>query len=532
MQKFQPTLNQKVFLLLAFIALLGYMNVVNGPFLFDDEHFIVRNTTIHLINLKKIFSTSTTEGSLMSGAFYRPLQQLVFAINYHFFELNPVPFHLTSIAFHILNAYLLFLLLQLLGFSVLAGMIGSIIFVIHPVQTEPVSSMCSLSDPMSTFFVLSGVLLFAKGVLAKQPNQYWIRLSVSCLMFISGFLTRESAVVCLPICFFVGIFLYIRENKEIDKNFITALGIIFIATLIYIFIKFKFFNFNNMVGLTDEKNIYTENLWVRLNTFVCILWDYFKLIVYPKFLYYEKPYLAYVSVLNLRALFGYLLSLIFLLSCIFVKRVPLIFLGLGCFFAGLLPYMGIIPLNAIYLEHWLYIPMIGVVILVAAFIDHNKSKNAQNVILIVFSIVFVLMAGRTISRNTEWGNIEKFYLNELKFAHDSARMLNNLGMYYDEAKDFEKAIYYYQKAADLPKKFPNPHHNMANVYQQMGQINMAINELYKALKIDPNFSFSLKKLYVIYASTGKEAKARRIHKLIEKLYRGGRNTWDDIKVIQ
>ena len=56
-----------------------------------------------------------------------------------------------------------------------------------------------------------------------------------------------------------------------------------------------------------------------------------------------------------------------------------IFLAVGWFLLAMLPYMGIIPTNAIYYEHWLYVSIIGWIIPVAVFYDYFKQEKHQKI---------------------------------------------------------------------------------------------------------------------------------------------------------
>ena len=140
-----------VFLIFVVVALVGYANVLNGPFLLDDEHFIQRNTHVHELNVKKIYTTSVTHGAGQKSNFYRPNQQLAFAVVYNFFKENTLPYHIVSLLVHIFNVYILFLFLCFF-FSDKAAFYSSLIFLIHPIQTESVSFISGLAGPLGFFF--------------------------------------------------------------------------------------------------------------------------------------------------------------------------------------------------------------------------------------------------------------------------------------------------------------------------------------------------------------------------------------------
>ncbi len=521
-----------VFGVLLTFALICYVNVIDGPMLFDDEHFIEKNLLIQsLDNIPDIFTTSVTEGAYIGSNFYRPNQQVVYAFLYHFFGLNPVAYHLVSILLHLLNAFFVFLLLVRLSFSKNASLIASLLFLIHPIQSEAVSYISGLADPLGLFFLLLGLLSYHKGLISRDGITRWTRFVLSLAFFVAALFTKENQVIFLPLSIIVGIYTYVNEQKRADPFIFISAFVLVVMASAYLFLKLSVFNFTGEIGLTDAENIYTENLFIRLLTFLSIQWDYFTMIIFPLRLNYEKPYMAYADIVTLRSLFGVLLVLITLFFTIRLKKHRKIFLGLSWFFASLMPFSGIIPLNAMFLEHWLYVPLIGVFILMASMYDWLLAKGKSQILLIILIPVVILFSIRVIFRNNEWSDIERFYLNELKYTDSSIRIYNNLGMYYADENLPDKSIYYYEKAIEAGDFFPQPHHNLANLYHNRGDLNRAIDELHKALMIDPNFIYSISKLHNLYLETNQPEKAREVYILLMNADKGIRNNPDDIEKI-
>jgi len=518
----------KVFVLLAILACVCYGNLLDGPLFFDDEFFIQRNETIHsLKNIPQIYlsTASTEEGS----NFYRPNAQLLHAITYHFFKLNPVPYHALPIILHLLNAFFIYILLLKLAFSNKVSFISSIIFLIHPIQTEAISSSSGLHNPLGLFFLLLGITQFIKSLLTEDRRQKTIYTIWCSLLYIMALLSRESMIVCLPLSVIIALYVLSKNTKKATKHLFVSLFLFTSIVLVYLFLKFTVFNFTASVGLTTAKNLYTENLAVRLITFVNILWEYAKMIFYPLHLYYEKPYLAYTTLVSLRALFGMLLIVGFTLTAVFFKKYKKIFLGLGWFFASLLPYTGIIPLNAMYLEHWLYTPLIGILILFASLYTHFENSKFEKILIIILVPICLIFMTKTIARNSQWADVEKFYINELRYTNSSRRIYNNLGMYYAEKKYYKKAITQYTRAIQMGDSYPQPHHNLANIYYETGEAEKALEELHNALRINPNFLYSLTQLYTIYLEYHQMEKLKETQKSITNLRIGGKNTLKDIE---
>ncbi|HNW89934.1 MAG TPA: glycosyltransferase family 39 protein [Bacteroidales bacterium] len=511
-----------VYLILGFAC---YAVALKGPMLFDDEQFIQQNKYVHDLNISKIYSSSVTEGAMLNSNFYRPNQQLLFALIYQIWGDNPVPYHLISILLHIINSFLLFLMLRQLGFLQLSAFFGAALYLIHPVHTEAVSYISGAADPLGTCFLLTGIFCFVKGVLInqKQLNSQPKWMILAGVLFLFALFTKENMVVFLPIIVILLIWFVITKKIKSIKPLLKYMLVFTVIAGLYILLKFTVFNFSSFKGLTGEENIYTQKLSVRLITFLSILIEYGKMIFFPLDLNYEKPYTAYTDFFNEKSWFGILLFIVMVFVIVKHKKLPNTFLGMSIFFIGLGPYTGIIPLNAMFLEHWLYIPMIGVTILFATLINYVINKKKTFYLVIPLIVVFIFLGFRTFSRNTEWADIEKFYLNELKYTNSSIRIYNNLGMYYADKNKPNKAISYYKKAVATDDRYPQPHHNIGNIYLSQGAINEAINEFYLALMIDPNFIYSLNKLYEIYKKTGREDKAQNILLLIENANQGKQN---------
>ncbi len=490
-----------------------------GSFLCDDEHFIEKNETVHNLDIKAIYTESVTEGSKMPSNFYRPNQQLVYSLLYSVFGYTTsVPYHLTSALLHIFNSFLLLLFLASLGLRTSAQLAGAILFLIHPIQTEAVSYISGLSDPLGMFFLMSMLLTLQSGVL--KVGHMPLRIGAIALLTALALLSKESFVVAMPLAIILCIFNYTYHKEGINKKFILiALILVSIICLLYLTLKFTVFNFTPDVGLSSETNAYTESIWIRLITFLSVQWEYFYLIVFPIDLSYAKPYTAYASIFTWQGAFG-IATLLILLFALWKRQLyPLVFLGVFWFFGALGPFSGLVPLNATFLEHWLYVPFAGVAILFAALFE-NLSTTKWRKPLLVFSIVLgALLCSMTFLRNQEWGDIEKFYLNELEY-RESALIHNNLAMHYASTERYEEAEASYKRAIEINDIYPQSHHNLARIYLGKNDIRMALLEYQKALTLSPRFIYSLYDLYDLFSRYKVEQKAQKTQELIEKINRG------------
>ena len=181
------------------------------------------------------------------------------------------------------------------------------------------------------------------------------------------------------------------------------------------------------------------------------------------------------------------------------------FFAVGWFFVNLIMTSGITPINAQLYEHWLYLALLGPIVLTVYYLNLliQKYSKAIKVAVILLLVAFVsFFSILSIKRNIIWGKPIKFFEDILKYEPDGARINNNLGNLYYNKGDTEKAEEYYWKAVSIEDNFPQPHFNLGSILQSRNDIRGAIVEFEKALEIDPNFPHAYGNLAVIYAGQG------------------------------
>ncbi len=495
------------------------MPAIKGPFLFDDEHFIQKNEYVLQGKIKKIYSSSVTEGAGIKGNFYRPNQQVVYAFLNKMVGLNSIWFHLMNVCIHIVNAILLFTFFKSILSSIEVAFIGAGIFLIHPIHTEAVSYISGLADPLSLMFLLISLCSYHQIIVQKKIILKYGFFILTTVFVILALFTKENMVVIFPLL--VWYYLYIRNFKKPGYSLeFFLLFVVGVLALSYVYLKFSVFNFSESLGLTTENNAYTKHLSLRISTFLNVFPNYIQMFFFPWHLHYEKPYVAFTNWVTYKAVISYIFGITLLYLCIKRHKYPIALFGLGFFILALLPFTGIIPLNAMYLEHWLYVPSIGAIISIC-FILLRYPIYKHPVLKWILVLFFILFSVRTFLRNQQWENIEAFYLNEINYL-PSTRVYNNLAMYYSDNNKPHKAIQFYKKSIQLNDAFPQPHHNLGNVYLDMQEYNLALEEWKKALWIDPNFLYTWNALYHFFTENKEFKKAELIYQTIQYI-RSGKN---------
>ena len=499
--------------ILIIISFSIYAFNLNNPLFWDDDDWIKGNIFVHSLSyLKEIFTQNVLAGFGLNSNYYRPLLLLSFAFNYVIHGIAPLGYHLLSNGFHIANGVLIFVLLSKF-LSRRASFLASLLFLIHPAQTEAVTYISGRGDPMSVFFMLLALWLFTKN-----------KKILSTISMVLAILSRETAIL-FPLLLMIFYTSFLSKEKFISalkKSFIVSLPF-WAISIIYFILRLTVFNFENTLNFYSQSNAYTENLSFRLFTFGRALIEYFKIIFYPVGLHMERDlsiatslfqwpvWLALILVLSIIALYVSRFRFAYsaeAASAAKAGQVPRIwFFSWAWFFIALGPVSGIIPINAFIYEHWLYLPLIGFAALAGFYLDKslNYLKSKALVIslwsLVIFLIAyFSFFAIQSIRRNILWGKPTEFYEDILKYSPSSVRILTNLGKLYYEKGDLIKATEFYERAIKTPdgQFFAAPYYNLGNINRDSGRIDEAIELYKKAIEVDPNFPFSYQNLAVIY----------------------------------
>ncbi len=484
---------KKYFLILFFAGIILYLPSLFGPFLWDDEDFVYANKYVAEFRVDKFFTESQTAGRDKNSNYYRPLPQIAYATTHAVFGFTPFWYHLLNIAFHIGAACAIFYFFYLLTKNQTIALLTSLVFLVHPVQTEAVSYISGLSDPMFVLFGFLSLIFFLK------KKNWW-----SLGFFTLSILSKETGLVFLPLLIVLGI---------LNKSWKTLWSQLTIS-LLYLWFHFTSINSFDIKSAWGN-NPYANSLIVRLLTFIQNLYLYFALMLFPAELFMERDFTISIQTNFLNPyLFGFIIFLALIGLLLYKQKGKenfnnLIFCFLG-FFICFIPYTGILLINGIFYEHFLYLPLV----FFFAFLLILAEKYLKNkYVLYTIYVVLILFSLRNFIRQFDWNDSVRFYTQTLIHAPKSIRIINGLGMAYAENGDIDNSISTYQKGIKIDPTVPNLYHNLANAEVARGNVEEAEKNYLKALEVNPNFFFSAQSLANLYQQTEQQEKLK---KLLEK----------------
>lgn len=508
----------------------------------DDFDSILNNQYVHdLQHFPRYFSENLIAGSGVSSQYWRPALLTVFSLQWQMWQDWAPGYHFVNASFHIANSIILFYILFYLFKNAWLSLFTVFVFLAHPLQTEAVTYVAGLGDPLSVFFMFTGLFCYLKfritGKDAIESKMYYISL----LMYILALMTKETAII-MPGLIFLTDFFFIekREKPFLEKLKRSLQRIISFASigLFYIFLRATVLNFGASFNLYGEPTPFTQNFHYRLFTFFRTLTVYLRLLFLPFNLHMERTVEIATSFFSPSVILGAFIfagsiSLAFLL----LKKAPVVSFGIFWFFIALFPMSNLlVPVNDLIYEHWMYVPLIGIFVIIIwlaqkvgnlvskkqesrknhiqvnSWAKYIQSTNWLEKLLLFFFLLFLIfLSVLTIRRNRDWRDPITFYNQTLEYAPNSYRIINNLGMAYTDVGDYAKAEETYKRAIKLNPDIPVAYHNLANSYQEMGEEELAIENYKNAISNNPAFLNSYVALADLYLENQNVQEARSVY---------------------
>lgn len=528
---------------------------MKNPFLYDDKPLIVENAFIKSFNnagrvfltdLHYFGSSKLAQGRKVS--YYRPVIALSFMADFFLWGLNSFGYHLTNVLFHICNAVLIFILAQTLVPDKRIGIIASLLFLVHPINTEAVTYISGRGDPVSLFFILISLLFFVHHA-KKHGKTFSIPNLLSGVFFALALLTRENNISFI---FILSAYLYVWQKPgKISRYFYNLLPHIIILAL---FLIFRI----GVLGISAPLGLIQDPIRIRLMTLPKVIFEYLSLLLFPRDLHMGRTLAPVRTIASPYFIFPFaVVLLIFVFISRSLKKDKFLQFSVLWAVVTFLPFSSVItPLTTYIAEHWIYIPFAGVSLAAGIYAAglFDKFKKYKLLIAIALLAIFSYYAAITIDQNRNWKSAEAFYkrtselekgdyrlkvnlaVNKLQEGqnNEAIKLLNSvlnsmpkekaateLGMYhfgivyktlgdaYRAKGDLEGAIGYYLKAIDINPKFSDAYNELGSCYFKKGDEKGAVEAYEKSITFSPDTWQPYANLGQYYLEKGDLSKARR-----------------------
>lgn len=501
-------------LFLPLIGFLFYRSSLHYNFQFDD-----------LANITKLYSI---RNSTFSDLFFQNTRWISYWINtlhYKIGKFDPFSYRLFNVLSHSLTSIIIFYLfyLSLTGLrkksfltthALLISSITSIVFLLHPVQTQTVSYVIQGQlEGLAGLFIVSIALCF---LLLERATTFLSRTGLTILLFVLATFscsTKEIAIISPFLLMLFDWFFIAQGSVQSFKKRLLLHGA-YLVTIFGIYLYFlKPHFFIKMLGLKIEArnnigNVLTENPTDKILPLHFFI-SQFKVILHYLFMFIW-PFSISVEY-DWKLVHGFFafdcIVPLFILCCIafYIFKLlrtnwanPYAF-GIVWFFVSIAPRSSFIPSSELLTDYKTYTGSVGIAFLLALGIvklftllcdriNHQQFKHYQHHISSTFVLLIACCVGfMTYERNKVWRSGEDFWENIIQNAPGKARAYNNYAVALSEKGLYKESIPYYQKAIDMDHAYPDPLNNIAVAYSFIGDLDKAIDALRKSIMIQPMY---------------------------------------------
>ena len=557
LQKFVPAFLAVILVLLGWFS---YFQSLSYPFVHDDLVFIRNNPDISRLDNWRDILVPVPAAQGIVNAYYRPGLDLLYRIQYMFFQFDAGAYHGFNVVLHIFNGLLLFYVLTriLSGYEDALGAAGgqagiplgpgrglfipqklwvawsvAAIFVSHPVQTEAVACVSGISNLLLVFLCLLCFVLFLQLIERRECRWgvRWGRTFLLGVLFAGALFVKEQAVV-LPVLFLAYLLTVGRNQKKIGRS------AFLVPLFLFVLLGGYFFYRKALLGhMVTPFWAYNHELLLRLKAIPRTLLVYFRILFVPAGLHYYRS----LDILAPNAGAGILLALVAAAMTAGGRMLPAglrpyYHFGLLWFLVTLAPMLNILPLIHEYsyialFEHFLYWPLPGIffsfMVLVSYVFecrvppDHRRNGREG----FILGIIFILTV-MTLKQNQVWRGEIPLFERVVAYEQNLARGRVLLGKSYYFNGQSAAALQQFNEALKILdgylERVQDPGaravylsfkkealFNAAQCFEQMRRWPQAIQYYQAALQIVPNDSMILNNLGAVFLQLHQIEEAER-----------------------
>lgn len=460
------------------LSFLAYVRTIDYDFVWDDQRSHLNAHEDFMQDNVKAMWSETYDGMYIPVTY--TTWWLVKKMKSDGDELDPKPYHILNVLTHAVNVILVFLILQLFFGNSIAACIGSLLFALHPLQTESVVWISEFRGLLSSFFSLLAMYILFKSVSRGAAKKFTDYVSgraflLSTLFFICAMLSKPS-VVMLPIVIVVLAWCFYKPAFAITGK----------AMLLWILLTIPVV-LNTGSAQSNEILTYVAPTHLRIFLLGFSAWFYIAKIFAPIHL---VPSYGITPQDIVDSSWAYAVTIIILGIAVFLflKREKLkhIFAGFLILIISILPVSG---LASFYFQRYsnvadryIYFGMFGVAMLFAyLWIIAEKRKYFRYAISLFITGCLVL----TITQQSVWKSEFSIWNSSMEHYPNQFQAAYNRGVYYTHNGKSELAIADYTVALKHAEN-KDAYVNRANDYARLGKYAEALTDYDAAIAIDPN----------------------------------------------
>jgi hypothetical protein len=449
-------------------VLVLYLPAIHGGFIFDD-------LMLPLAAGQPIDWSKVT----------RPVLVLSFRLNAIALGDNPADYHLVNLAIHAFNTCLVFVvlsrLLSMAGWAEkrrLAGACtGSLVFLIHPLQTESVSYVSGRSESLAALFVLLAYVVF----LYAQPKPIsWVRALAVMVLFGIGVKTKENAVSMPAILFLTDVMFPRPFSMEGPRRNWRLYALMLPGAALAALGIFRMLATAGTAGFS----VATFKWYQYAFTEARAIFAYLRLSVLPVGQMLDHDFPTSRTITQYGALFYILLLAGLIFAAIrWRQRCVLASFGFLMFLTWLAPTSSVVPIDDALVERRMYLPLMGLILVGCDLVTRLKLRKTA--IWTLVSAMLLTFGGLCYARNQLWGKPELLIAMAAADAQNNPRPLLNLAEVLIQRNRCDLAVPYLQRAERILPRNYYVNASWGRVLACLGRADEGMQHLQLAAQLQP-----------------------------------------------
>lgn len=584
------------------IGFAVYANTLFHDYTLDDAIVIYDNefTTKGLAGIPGLLKYDTFRGffkeagkeKLVSGGRYRPLTPVMFALEVQLFAPekkdasgktvkdkagNTIfdPYQdgrpaTVKVVGHLVNdllfgltgwllVHLIYLLFREAGSAErtalwIAAATG-LLYMAHPVHTEVVANIKGRDEIVTMLGSIAALYFSLRAYREQKP----LLSALAGLIFFLGLMAKENAITFLAV---VPLAYYFFTKAKTSSIVIQTLPFI-IAAAIFLAIRTSILGWD--FGGDPPRELmnnpflkFVDGQWVdfsageRFATIFFTLGKYLQLMVFPHPLCHDY-YPRAVDIMSFGDWQVILSLLIYVGMGVYAllgmkKKDPVSF-GILYYLATLSIVSNIFfPIGTNMGERFIYMPSLGFALVVAVLLWRwGKDRWYSRGFVLAGALVLLLLAGKSVVRNTVWKDNFTLFTHDVKIQPRSAKLQTAAGgdlvthaikpeNTARKQQMLEEGVAHLLEAVKIHPTYKNAYLLLGNAFNYLQRYEESIQYYQQALAIDPNYAEARNNLAITYANAGRYYGEQKgdLNKAIEYLLKANEmkpNTYETLRLL-
>ena len=521
----KPWLIPAIAALLVIVTVAVFAQVRSHDFIdFDDGLYIVDNPNVRggltADNIAWAFTTGR-------AANWHPLTWISHQADVSMFGMNAGMHHLTNVAWHTLNAILLFLFLRSLTGAVWRSAFVAALFAIHPAHVESVAWISERKDVLSTFFLIVSTWAWTSWT-RTQSKLHW---ALALLALAMGLMSKPMLMTLPFVWLLLDVWPLARTRAPWQRRLLEKLPFFLVAGASVVVTMAVQQQGGAVTSL--DRLVVTDRLANALTA--CA--EYLRVLIWPVGL---SAFYPLTTAIPTSSVVVAIIVLLAVSAVAWLTRVRFGFVMVGWlwFLGTLVPVIGLVQIGMqSHADRYTYVPYIGLFIAVAWSLGGlAKRGHIVRAAVVTFGVAAITsLAFVAHAQTATWRTSEVLWSHAIAVDPGNAKAHNSLGAIYGNTGRIPQAEREFKEALRLRPDMREGLHIFPNLGRSLvaqGKLSEAIPYLERARQLKPDDAALANEMGNAYLGVDRPSDALRAWQDAVRLNPQLEDTWVVIGITQ